>query len=93
MPLAASNGKFTLDLGLAPGGVWKTGLGVKLDNRVVVGVLEAIGFTATPDGVRTDSSGTFTDLQKLQLALRAEIAREHQENPTEPPTDLTHSPQ
>ena len=79
VPLGASDNRFTLNLGLAPGGVWKAGLGIRIDNRLVVGVLEAIGFTATPDGVRTDSSGTFADLQKLEQAVRAEIKRERAE--------------
>lgn len=76
VPLATPDGRFSLDLGLAPGGVWRAGLGVRLDNKLAVGVLQAIGFTATADGVRTDSTGTVDDLRALEQAVRAEAARE-----------------
>lgn len=76
VPLGTPDGALTLDLGLAPGGVWKAGLGARVKSPLAVGVLQAIGFTATKDGVRTDSTGTFDDLRALEDAVRAEIARE-----------------
>lgn len=93
VPLATPDGSFTLDLGLAPGGRWRAGLGIRIDNKLVVGVLEAIGFTATADGVRTDSSGTIEDLRALETAVRAEISRETAPHPAAAGQGLTATPE
>lgn len=70
VPLNAPDQRLALHIGVAPGGVWNAGLGIRLESPLAVAALVAAGFTATPEGVRLDSSGTFEDLRALEQAVR-----------------------
>ncbi|MCG2842238.1 type II secretion system protein N [Sandaracinobacter sp. RS1-74] len=76
VPLNAPDQRLALHIGVAPGGVWKAGLGIRLESPLAAAALVAAGFTPTPEGVRLDSSGTFDDLRALEQAARGAVQAE-----------------